>query len=52
MTIVMNKFRKFVELTGAVTIENTGAGQEVNNLQPYQVVNYIIALVGIFPSRN
>tara|TARA_B110000091_G_C13654880_1_gene407018 strand:- start:54 stop:590 length:537 start_codon:yes stop_codon:yes gene_type:complete len=37
---------------GAVTIENTGAGQEVNNLQPYQVVNYIIALVGIFPSRN
>jgi len=24
----------------------------VNNMQPYQVVNYIIALQGIFPSRN
>lgn len=29
----------------------TGGGQSVNNIQPYQCVNYNIALVGIFPSR-
>jgi microcystin-dependent protein len=27
-------------------------GQPQNNMQPYTVVNYIIALWGIFPSRN
>ena len=37
---------------GAVTLENAGGGQSVNNMQPYQVINYIIALQGIFPSRN
>lgn len=31
---------------------NTGGGQAFNNIQPYQALNYIIALVGIFPSRN
>ncbi|MEM6801939.1 MAG: tail fiber protein [Bacteroidota bacterium] len=35
-----------------VTIGNTGANQSVNNVQPFQCVNYIIALVGTFPSRN
>ena len=35
-----------------VTNMNTGASQPVNNLQPYQCVNYIIALTGIFPSRS
>jgi len=30
----------------------TGSGQDHYNLQPYLVVNYIIARVGIFPSRN
>lgn len=33
-------------------IGNTGGGQAVNNLQPYQVVRYCIALQGIFPSRS
>lgn len=36
----------------AVQTQNTGGGQAVNNMQPYQVINYIIALQGIFPSRN
>jgi microcystin-dependent protein len=30
----------------------TGGSQPHNNLQPYLVLNYCIALVGIFPSRN
>ena len=35
-----------------VTVGNSGGSQPHNNLQPYQCVNFIIALVGIFPSRN
>jgi len=31
---------------------NTGGGQSVNNIEPFECVNYIIALVGIYPSRN
>lgn len=31
---------------------DTGSGVPVNNVQPFQCVNFIIALVGIFPSRN
>ena len=31
---------------------NAGGGQAHSNLQPYLVVNIIIALEGIFPSRN
>jgi microcystin-dependent protein len=33
-------------------ITNTGGSQAHNNLQPYLVLNFIIALQGIFPSRN
>jgi microcystin-dependent protein len=33
-------------------IGNTGGGQAVNNIQPFECVNFIIALQGIFPSRN
>ena len=35
-----------------VTIGNTGGNQAVNNMQPWEAVNYIIALQGVFPSRN
>jgi microcystin-dependent protein len=34
------------------TISNVGGSQPHNNLQPYLVINFIIALQGIFPSRN
>ena len=34
------------------TIGNTGGSQPHNNMQPYLVLNYCIALQGIFPSRN
>jgi microcystin-dependent protein len=30
----------------------SGAGQPHNNLSPYLVLNFVIALQGIFPSRN
>jgi microcystin-dependent protein len=36
----------------APTVSNTGSNQPVNNMQPYRVVNYIIATVGLYPSRN
>jgi len=31
---------------------NTGGGQAHNNMQPTNTLNYIIALQGVFPSRN
>lgn len=34
------------------SISNTGGSQPHTNVQPTLVINYIIALVGIFPSRN
>jgi len=37
-----------VETTSA----DTGGGQSHNNMPPFQCVNFIIALQGIFPSRN
>jgi len=33
-------------------IANSGGGQSHSNLQPYLCVNFIVALVGIYPSRN
>ena len=33
-------------------IANTGGSQPHTNVQPFQCVNFIIALVGVFPSRN
>ncbi|BCX49740.1 phage tail collar domain-containing protein [Haloferula helveola] len=33
-------------------LQATGGGQAHNNLQPFIVVNYIIALTGIYPSRS
>ncbi|MDF1696819.1 MAG: tail fiber protein [Saprospiraceae bacterium] len=35
-----------------VTVTHTGNQQPVNNMQPYLAVNYIIALVGVYPSRS
>jgi microcystin-dependent protein len=34
------------------TIGNTGANQPVNNVQPVLAINYIIAIQGLYPSRN
>ncbi len=37
---------------GSGMIANAGGGQAHNNMQPYSVVNFCIALQGLFPSRN
>jgi microcystin-dependent protein len=34
------------------SISNTGSGQPHENRQPFLVVNFIIALIGIYPSQN
>ncbi|MFZ1677591.1 MAG: tail fiber protein [Saprospiraceae bacterium] len=34
------------------TIGNIGGSQSHNNMQPFLVLNFIVALVGIFPSQN
>ena len=34
------------------TVSNVGGSQPHSNMQPYLVLNFIIALIGIFPSRN
>lgn len=39
-------------LAGAPALANTGGGQPVSIIQPYLAVTFIIALEGIFPSRN
>jgi microcystin-dependent protein len=36
----------------AAMLAKTGGGQAHENRQPYLTLNYIIALVGIYPSRN
>lgn len=36
----------------AAMVGNTGSGQPFGIIQPYLCLNYVIALVGIFPSRN
>jgi microcystin-dependent protein len=40
-----------VPLADAFT-QNQGGGQAHNNMQPYLTMNFIIALVGVFPSRS
>lgn len=36
----------------ADAVTTAGGGQSHNNMQPYQTLNFCIALVGLFPSRN
>lgn len=33
-------------------VQSSGSGQAHSNMQPYSVLNFCIALQGIFPSRN
>ncbi len=37
---------------GGVQIGNTGGGQAVNNMPPFLVLRFVIALAGLYPSQN
>lgn len=37
---------------GSVAVGNTGSSQGHYNIQPFQILRYVIALTGIFPSRS
>ena len=37
---------------GTVIVGNTGGGQSVQKLSPFQVVRWCIAITGVFPSRS
>ncbi|MDH5468015.1 MAG: hypothetical protein OEY25_11410, partial [Candidatus Aminicenantes bacterium] len=41
-----------VTLEGDITAQNSGDSQPHDNMQPFLVINYCIALNGIFPSRS
>ncbi|CCD97794.1 tail fiber protein [Bradyrhizobium sp. STM 3809] len=41
-----------VPLALGTNITNTGGGQAHNNMQPYLVINYLIAMQGVYPSRD
>jgi microcystin-dependent protein len=36
----------------ALAVGNAGGGQPHDNMLPFQVINFIISLTGIFPSKN
>jgi microcystin-dependent protein len=45
-----NVFTGGIEVTG--TTDPTGSGVAISSMNPYLVLNYCIAIEGIFPSRN
>jgi microcystin-dependent protein len=49
---VGNVFGASHETTSSTLVGTTGSGQPHNNVMPSIGLNYIIALLGIFPSRN
>ncbi|HET9526148.1 MAG TPA: tail fiber protein [Pyrinomonadaceae bacterium] len=50
----LNVYRQADNLTALepTSLTNIGGSQPHNNMMPYLVLNFIIALQGIFPSRN
>ncbi|WP_274653900.1 phage tail protein [Paenibacillus humicola] len=50
-TIMMYQSAANTTMNGAA-LSASGGGQPHPNMQPYNVVNYCIALQGIYPSRN
>lgn len=43
---------KDISISGTLNIDNKGGSQGHSNMQPFLALNYIIALQGIYPSRN
>ena len=40
------------QVAADVQVQPAGGNQLVNNMQPFQVVNYCIAVNGVYPSRS
>ena len=40
------------KIMGSLSVANAGSDQDHNNLPPYLVVSFVIALQGLFPPRN
>jgi microcystin-dependent protein len=51
-TVDANMQASSVAFAGSAPTGNTGSSQPHENLQPFLVLSYCIALVGIFPSQN
>ncbi|MGD2088835.1 MAG: tail fiber protein [Candidatus Aminicenantes bacterium] len=49
--IIYGSPANMVSLGGGI-LPHAGGGQAHNNMQPYLILNYVIALQGLFPSRN
>jgi microcystin-dependent protein len=47
-----NKATSTAVAMNSASISNQGGGQGHENMQPFIVLNYCIALQGLFPSRN
>jgi microcystin-dependent protein len=48
-----NRYASSADTTmGGVTVTQSGSSQSHNNMQPYLALNFIIALEGLYPSRN
>jgi len=45
-------YRELTNPVAADGIDNVGGGQNHENMQPFQVLNFCIATTGLFPSRN
>lgn len=39
-------------VAGSIAVDNAGGSRPHQNMQPYTVLNYVIATIGIFPSRS
>jgi len=37
---------------GSIQVDNAGSGNSFSHLPPYQVLNFVVALTGIYPSRS
>ena len=49
--IIYGQPSNLVSLAAGI-LPNTGGGQAHNNMQPYLTIGFVIALRGLFPSRN
>ncbi len=50
--VTLKPFNSPGVINGSILAHNTGSSQAINNMQPYLSINYIICMIGIYPSRS